>query len=920
MQTTDQLIQLTNKKDALTSVMLTYLREGKKHDAVLQGGRIGIQINSLIPSQSEEINQIIEKGNQAFNLSRLQDALQQYQRALKLSQSGSYHQNEANSFYNLGNVYSLLSQNAQATEHYEASLAIFREIGDRQGEAQSINNLGVVQKNLSQFPQAIKHHEASLVIFREIGDRQGEASSLNNLGNVYSEALSQYPKAIEYFEDSLTISREIGDRLGEANSLHNLGGIYSSLNQYSQAIEYYKVSLAIAHEIGDRQGEERNLNNLGNVYLSLNQYSQAIEYHKASLALKREIANRMGEAASLNNLGLVYFNLSQYSQAIEHYAASLAIFREIGDRQGEATSLNNLGLVYSNLNQNSQSLQYNQQALAIQIQINAPDGLWRSWGSLFYTLQKLSHTESAIFAGKQAVNTLQGIRISNLGLGKNQQDSFLKDKTQVYHDLAALLIEQGRLAEAEQVMAMLKEEEYFDFIQRDSHEDVRLINAGYTSAEKDIAAELDQFDSRLSTLGKEYETLVKQSQIDGQTKARLSEIKKELEQVESGFFKLLSTAQDRLVQANKNVVAAEFDTPKLKELQQKVLDRHEAVFISTVITGDRLYLLLTTAQGQLARSSPISAVELGKLVSDFRNILMHPKSNLADLKDRAQELYAHLIRPLENDLQQIKPKNLMWALDGVLRYVPMAVLHDGKQFLIEQYGLSLYTAAAHSKWREARVDAWRAVGMGVSLAHPGFGALPAVPNELKSIIRQNNKEQTGVLPGEIYLDHAFNRATLESVIQKPENRVLHIASHFKLQPGNSSASELLLGDGNRLNLDEFRQQKAFELRNVDLLTLSACDTAIGERGTGGEIESFAVLAQRRGANGVLASLWRVEDESTALLMRQLYQLRSGNKPMSMAEALRQAQIALLSGEIRSGDHDYRHPYFWAPFVMMGNWL
>ncbi|MCB1977652.1 MAG: CHAT domain-containing protein, partial [Nitrosomonas sp.] len=186
---------------------------------------------------------------------------------------------------------------------------------------------------------------------------------------------------------------------------------------------------------------------------------------------------------------------------------------------------------------------------------------------------------------------------------------------------------------------------------------------------------------------------------------------------------------------------------------------------------------------------------------------------------------------------------------------------------------------------------------------------------------QNDNDQMGILPGEILLDQDFNRETFKSVVQAGYP-VLHIASHFKLQLGDGSASKLLLGNGDTLNLDEFRRDPAFKLHGVDLLTLSACETAVGDKGAGGEVESFAVMAQYKGANSVLASLWRVEDESTALLMKRFYRLRSGETPLSKAEALRKAQIAMLNGDLKAKEsgHDFRHPYFWAPFVMMGNWL
>ncbi len=147
--------------------------------------------------------------------------------------------------------------------------------------------------------------------------------------------------------------------------------------------------------------------------------------------------------------------------------------------------------------------------------------------------------------------------------------------------------------------------------------------------------------------------------------------------------------------------------------------------------------------------------------------------------------------------------------------------------------------------------------------------------------------------------------------------VMHIASHFRFSPtGNDTTSFLLLGDGNKLTLADIKNRYKFP--DVDLLTLSACNTAMGSQGTGKEIESFGVLAQRNGAKGVLASLWPVYDISTAVFMRHLYRLRStGTTPLNKALALQAAQRVFIEG--KEGKM-YPHPYYWAPFILMGNWL
>jgi len=859
------------------------------------------------------------KGAAYLELSQYREALDHFQKGLVIARKISDPFVEMACLGNLGNVYRELGQHSGALEHYQQSLAIAREVDDRTSVANSLNNLGlVVYLGLGQYPKALDYFEQALTIARDIGNRHLSARALVNLGIVYRR-LGQFPKALDHYQQALTISREIGDSSNLSISLHNLGNVYRELGQNPKALDYYEQALSITRDIGNRHLGAKVMVNLGVVNRGLGRYSEALDYYQQALVIAREIGDRSVVAFILNNLGILHLDRSQYQEALAHFQQALIIAREIGNRDVSEMALSNQGIIYETLGQYSEALNKNRQALEIALSNNVPISIWRTWMNLSEIRYKLGQFDEAILAGKLAVNALQNRRAVNVRLEQDLQDSFLSDNAIVYHHLSKLLIEQNRFVEAEQVMAMLKEEEYFDFIQRDGKDDMRTTQAGYTQVESGIVKQIDQFSTQLVSLGKEYDNLEKLSQIDGQAKIRLAEVEKELEQAQGSFLNFLSSLEGYFKQAGSDK-ALEFGERQLAQLerQQDLLRKHQSVIVTTVATKDKLHLILTTPDVQLVRESAITEKDLNDLVKRFRNALKHPGSNPVPL---AQELYAHLVKPLEKDLQQAQAKTLMWSLDGVLRYIPLATLHDGQQFLIEKYNLSLYTAAAQNNLHENNVSAWRAAGLGVSQAHPGFEALPAVPDELKNIIRQHDNDPIGVLPGEIYLDQAFNRDSFKSVI-RAGFPVLHIASHFKLQPGDGSLSKLLLGDGDLLSLDEFRRQAAFKLHGVDLLTLSACDTAVGDKGTGGEVESFAVMAQLRGANGVLASLWRVEDESTGLLMKRLYRLRSENMQLSKAEALRQAQVAMLKGDLKAkeSEHDFRHPYFWAPFVMMGNWL
>jgi CHAT domain-containing protein len=183
-------------------------------------------------------------------------------------------------------------------------------------------------------------------------------------------------------------------------------------------------------------------------------------------------------------------------------------------------------------------------------------------------------------------------------------------------------------------------------------------------------------------------------------------------------------------------------------------------------------------------------------------------------------------------------------------------------------------------------------------------------------------------------DEAFNLKAMQDALGRGRYPLVHIASHFSFRPGNNTKSFLVLGDGDQLTLDKIGKSAVPFFEGVQLLTLSACNTATGDRANGSEVENFAVLAQLKGAQAVLATLWSVRDESTRDLMLRFYKNRVGSPGITKAEALRQAQLSLLRGETnattkrrKSGSPlsntdstgRFSHPYYWAPFILIGNW-
>jgi CHAT domain-containing protein len=327
----------------------------------------------------------------------------------------------------------------------------------------------------------------------------------------------------------------------------------------------------------------------------------------------------------------------------------------------------------------------------------------------------------------------------------------------------------------------------------------------------------------------------------------------------------------------------------------------------------------------------------------FRQALQNPFSRA--YLNPARVLYDQLVRPVEALLDQQQVETLVFVPDGALRTIPLAALHDGERYMVERYRNTVFTLASMARLKDEPSASWKGLGFGVSKALGEFAALPAVPEELRGIIRDEAADGArGVLPGKISLDEAFTEESLKTGLRQ-RFPLVHVASHFQFQPGNETASFLLLGDGSRLSLAQLKSAQSL-FGGVELLTLSACDTASGGAGADGkEVEGFGVLAQRQGAKAVVATLWPVADASTRLLMQQFYSLRNNTPGTLKAEALRRAQLALLRGETTTTDGEdrsapasaarrglsggaiagaraaspYAHPYFWAPFILIGNW-
>jgi CHAT domain-containing protein len=283
---------------------------------------------------------------------------------------------------------------------------------------------------------------------------------------------------------------------------------------------------------------------------------------------------------------------------------------------------------------------------------------------------------------------------------------------------------------------------------------------------------------------------------------------------------------------------------------------------------------------------------------------LRPTSFTQERLPIAKQVYDLLLRSAEDKLAASGITTLVFVLDGSLRNLPMAALYDGQKYLIEKYSIALAPGLQLLQPQPLKRQQLKGLLGGVSEARQGFSALPAVALEVNQIESQ--------IPAQVLLDQTFTSTTLQSQLNAAPFPVIHLATHGRFS--SKAEDTFILTWDDRINVKQLdtllRSREQGDLNPIELLVLSACQTATGDRRAA---LGLAGLAVRSGARSTLATLWSVNDRSTASLMVEFYR-ELGQPGVTKAQAVRNAQLTLLK------QPQYEHPYYWAPFILLGNWL
>ena len=560
-------------------------------------------------------------------------------------------------------------------------------------------------------------------------------------------------------------------------------------------------------------------------------------------------------------------------------------------------------------------------------------------------LHALDEAAMALTLAKRAVNELQDVRRRISGLPEHLQLCFRDTISDHYRWLADLFISQERPAEASTVLGMLKSFETFEFLGRDTEfAGDAFAPLEMSPVEEALSAEIDAVGPTVTAMKIRRRELLlqrKKGDLSGAEETELAsltdtlvasreDMEKELEGLIAASDAVHSTVVEDLAR-NVSSVRAHL---------RRAFDG-KAAAIQYVVLPDRIGAILTTAVSERVFSwtewegAPFTEERLNAGIENLRKALQNPG---ADPKPASRALH-DLVLPesLMRELEDAGTQTLILSLDRRLRYVPFAALYDGESYLVEDFDLTHATETRSIGGGGASPD--RIAGFGTTQSWYGLSPLPGVADELAAIVREGGEDAQGVVDGSIHADADFTRDTMASAMifgefDEPALGIVHLASHFILGSSEDD-SYLLLGDGDRLTVADIKDSFGMDLdfAEVGVLTLSACETAYGgEEADGRELESFAAVAQQKGALEIVATLWPINDRSTAVFMQEFYQQQIA-KGLPVASALAEVQRQFLRGEHKGAGSAFRsakskqkgagmivpdetHPYYWAPIVVM----
>ena len=847
-----------------------------------------------------------------FSLNEFRNARPYFEDTLKLSVALGDKRLEASTETYMGGTLEILGDVAAALEHQQHTLKLAREIGARSSEGNALSNIGKIYNDLADWQQALEYYQQALAVFKSLNLVQNQAITLNNIGIAYGQSGEQQ-RALDYLQQSLPLLREVKNKNSEAYTLLNIGRIYRRLGQYEKALDYFNQAQAIQRETQNRAQIGETLDEIGVAYSAEGQYEKALDYHLQSLEIQRSTGNLRREAVVLTNLGETYNALKQPDKAIEQFASALAVFRNIGDLANAAMALEGIARAEQKRGNLEGARKNIEDSLALRETVRTRSASLEMRASFRATVERAYEFYIDLLMQQHAKDPRHGydaeaLKANERGRARSLLEQLTEARIDIRQGVDPALIEKER--DLARVLNAKAQREMQLKARRGSNEEIATLQSEVNALED----EYQQVQAAIRKSSPQYSALTQPQPLD------------------------------------------------LKGIQQQ-LDP-ETVLLQYALGEERSYVWAVTANSLqsyvLPKRSEVEALarevyDSMTARSDFKSLetaaqrrtrIAHADENFPKAAGRLSQL---ILLPAA---AQFSHKRLVVVADGALQYVPFAALTVAsgpyRPLVLDHQVVSLPSASAFAVQRdnlEHRELAPKAVAV---IADPVFSAGDTRFKSGTQAVAANGPVATRIIEhlqgtgsGQLTIPRLpFTRWEADRILavapsdssfkaldfnanrsvatggELSKYRYVHFATHGYLDTSRANLSAIVLSlvDEQGKPQDGFlRTHDIYNLKlPAELVVLSACETGLGKDVTGEGLEGLTRGFMYAGARRVVVSLWNVNDKATAALMQRLYigMLRNGKTP---AEALRAAQIELLRTP------QWQSPYFWAAFVMQGEW-
>ena len=718
------------------------------------------------------------------------------------------------------------------------------------------------------FDQALTAWKQAASLYEKEGKVMDQSRALVQAAQA-SESMGQVNQALRQLDLALALAQNTRDQTWIATVLNSLGHAYLASRQPDAAITHLNQALETAPKDSPIVGAVHN--NLGLAQVAQKHWPQALASFNAAADRAAAAGDRPLTVRTNINAGRTALALNQPEEARDRFDKALDGLKDMEPSHEKAASLIQIGLGYHQLQAAMPAMSTPLLLRAAGTYVEAAtvadkigDVRTKSYadgylGHLYETEHRydegLQLTRRAIFSA-QAANAPESLYRWEWQLGRLLADTGKLDEAIASYDRAATVLKPIR-TEVASALAI-----------------------GAVSGE----------DSIRPLFFEQADLLLQRASLTADAKASEDYLRLARDAIET-----YKAAELRDYFRDQCVDALEAKLTKLEAVSPTT------AVIYPIVFHDRTEILATFSTGMQRYSVPINAEVLVKAVRAFRRTV--EKRTTLEYLPHAQQLYDWLIRPLESELIRQKIQTLVFVPDGALRTIPFSALHDGKSFLIQLYAVALTPGLHLTDPRPLNLAKIRTLASGLTTSVQGYPSLPYVAEEVDAIRTLYQADQL--------INEEFRTGSLEQELRESRYGILHIATHGKFST-DADDSFLLTFDGKLTMsmLDQLIGLFRFRQDPLELLTLSACQTAVGDDRAALGLAGVAIKA---GARSALATLWFINDEASAALVSEFYrQLRDPS--VSKATAIQRAQIKLLD------DRLYDHPAYWSPFLLLNNWL